>query len=228
MNTPNTLATQLDPHAHEPLLVRGAPLDSAPLALVLVHGRGGDALGMLPIARAAGALDAALIAPTAQNGSWYPYRFLAPIASNEPHLTSALEAIDRAVQQAINGGVPTERVILVGFSQGACLSLEYVARHGRRLGGVAALAGALIGDETDIRHDEGNLAGTPVLLACGDADDHIPEARVRAAAAQLTALGGTVDLRIYPGVGHSIVGDQIEALRLMIDAVRPSAPVGRA
>ena len=218
-------ATHTDPHAREPLLVRGAPFETASLALVLVHGRGGDALGILPIARAAGAIDAALIAPMAQHGSWYPQRFLSPFAANAPYLESALAAVDRAVQHAIDGGVPAERVILVGFSQGACLSLEYMARNGRRLGGVAALAGALIGDDADTRLDQGDLAGTPVLLACGDADEHIPVSRVRRAAAQLAEQGAAVDLRIYPGVGHVITGDQIDAVRLLIDAVRQAAKI---
>lgn len=210
---------RLDPHAHETPLFGGLPLDQATYALVLVHGRGGNADGMLPIARAAGATGAALIAPRAAGGSWYPNRFLDPFASNEPYLTSALATVERSIHLAIDAGIPYERIVLVGFSQGACLSLEYVARNGRRFGGVAALAGALIGDDHDVRVDHGNLAGTPILLACGDADGHIPEIRVRRSAEALITQGAVVDMRIYPGVEHTIVGDQLDALRTMLATV---------
>ncbi len=209
----------LDPHAQESPLISGVPFDKARVALVLLHGRGGSADGMLPIARAAHANHAALIAPRALGGSWYPNRFLSPVASNEPYLTSALNTVRRAVEVATSAGIPPERLVLVGFSQGACLALEYAARNGMRYGGVAALAGALIGDEKDERHDNGDLAGTPILLACGDADSHIPEARVRTSAQHLSARGGAVDLRIYPGVDHTVVGDQLAALREMISAL---------
>ncbi len=174
----------------------------------------------MPIARAAGATDAAWIAPRAQDNSWYPHRFLSPVADNEPHVSSALAAIDRAVQTAADAGLGPERVILVGFSQGACLSIEYAVRHARRYGGVAALAGALLGSEHEVRPAQGDLDGTPVLLACGDADEHIPVARVQAAATHCTSRGAMVDLRIYPGVGHSVVGDQLAALRAMVQGLR--------
>jgi phospholipase/carboxylesterase len=213
----------VDPHAGEQALLGGAPLEEARFALVLVHGRGGTADGMLPIARAAGATDGAWIAPRAAGGSWYPRRFLDPFATNAPYLDAALAAVDRGVQLAVSSGIAHERIMLVGFSQGACLSLEYAARHGRRYGGVAALAGALIGDDRDVRQDQGDLAGTPALLACGDADSHIPEARVRASATLLAAQGAITDLRIYPGVDHTIVGDQLNALRTMVDALRDAS-----
>ncbi len=175
---------------------------------------------MMPIARAAKASDAAWIAPRAQSNSWYPHRFLSPFADNEPFLSSALDAIDRAVQTALTAGLGAHRVLIVGFSQGACLSIEYAVRHSRRYGGVAALAGALLGDEHDVRPADGNLEGTPMLLACGDADEHIPVARVQAAALHCASRGGSVDVRIYPGVGHSVVGDQLAALRGMVDGLR--------
>ncbi len=217
--TVNVTST-IDPHATLAPLVSGVPLPEASYALVLVHGRGGSADGMLPIARAAGATDAALIAPRAEDGSWYPNRFLAPMASNEPYLSSALASVGRAVTSVLDAGIPPHRIILVGFSQGACLALEFAARNAQRFGGVAALAGALVGDDADVRQDAGDFAGTPILLACGDADDHIPEAKVRKAAVMLAAQGASVDLRIYPGIAHTIVGDQIDALRAMVDAVR--------
>ena len=170
--TANVTSTN-DPHAAIEPLVSGVPLSDASYALVLVHGRGGSADGMLPIARTAGATDAALIAPRAVGGTWYPDRFLAPMRKNEPYLSSALASVGRAVKSVIDAGIPAERIILVGFSQGACLTLEFAARHAQRLGGVAALAGALVGDDSDVRQDAGDFAGTPILLACGDVDDHI-------------------------------------------------------
>lgn len=211
------------PHGGVPPLVAGTPLDQAPYALVLVHGRGGSAEGMLPIAKAAKAIDAALVAPVAVGNSWYPKRFLDPREQNEPWLSSALASVGAAVDQVRSAGIPSERIILVGFSQGACLMLEYAtmaAQSEVRFGGVAALAGGLIGDPLVPRHDHGSLGGTPVLLACGDADGHIPEAIVRSSAEVFRALGASVDLRIYPGIGHDIVGDQIDALTEMVSTLR--------
>lgn len=215
-----TRAMLNDPHAGITPHLAGAPLSAATFALVLVHGRGGSAESMVPLARAAGAGDGAIIAPRAADGSWYPDRFLAPVERNEPWLTSALASVDRAVKSAIEAGIPLERIIIAGFSQGACLSLEYVARTPARYGGVAALAGALVGADSTDRVLGGALAGTPVLLACGDQDAHIPEARVRSAGASFLAAGAAVDVRIYPGLGHTVIEDQLQALRAMIDVVR--------
>ncbi len=211
------------PHAGIPALHAGVPLANATYALVLVHGRGGSPESMLPLARSAGADDAAIIAPRADENSWYPDRFLAPIERNEPWLSGALASVQRAVLEAQAAGIPSERIVLAGFSQGACLTLEFAARHPARYGAVAALAGALIGEELAQRSLDAALAGTPVLLACGDQDAHIPESRVRSAAAAFTEAGAPVDLRIYPGLGHTVVGDQVDALRALLTTVRASA-----
>ena len=216
-------AEQAGPHGGVPPLVAGTPLEQASYALVLMHGRGGSAEGMLPIARAAKATDAALVAPVAVGNSWYPKRFLDPREQNAPWLSSALASVSAAVEQVRSAGIPSERIILVGFSQGACLTLEYAtiaAQANVRFGGVAALAGGLIGDPLVPRRDHGSLGGTPVLLACGNADGHIPEAIVRSSADVFRALGATVDLRIYEGIGHDIVGDQIDALTEMVGTLR--------
>ena len=209
-----------DPHANEPLLVQGAPLAQATFALVMVHGRGGSAEGMIPIARAADGLDAAIIAPRAAGGSWYPDRFLAPVANNEPYLSSALVAVGRAIAHVTSAGIPAHRIILMGFSQGACLSLEYAARHAQRYGGVAAFAGARIGEVRDDTVNAGHFSNTPVFLGCGNDDTHIPEPRVHETAARYTEQGADVDLRIYDHIGHNIVGDQIDALRAMLQTLR--------
>lgn len=214
------------PHDAQQPVIAGTPLNEATHALVLTHGRGGSADGMLPIARAAKATGAALIAPVAAGNSWYPDRFLAPMAQNEPWLSSALAQVHAAVELARAAGIPNERIVLVGFSQGACLTLEYVARASEqrvRFGGVAALAGALIGSDAEanrwLANVTGSLSDTPVLLACGTADAHIPESRVRESAAVFTRLGASVDLQLYPGVGHDIVGDEIARLTAMVAAV---------
>jgi phospholipase/carboxylesterase len=218
---------EADPHAGLAPLRAGVPLEDATFALVLVHGRGGSPMGMLPLARAAGALDGAVIAPSAADGSWYPDRFLAPVANNEPWLSSALASIARSVQDARDAGLPSDRIVIAGFSQGACLSLEFVARNPAPYGGVAALAGALIGDDASVRGIGAAVLGTPMLLACGNVDAHIPEARVRTSAASFANAGADVDVRIYPGLGHTVVEDQIDALRAMIDAVRTHANTAR-
>lgn len=191
-----------------------------------MHGRGGSPEGMLPLARAAGAHDGAVIALRAEGGTWYPNRFLAPTQMNEPWLSSALAAVGNAVRAVQQAGIPPERILIVGFSQGACLSLEFAARNPARYGGVAALAGGLIGDDSERRDYSGNMHGTPVLLSVGDVDEHIPVARVQEAAETFTRLGATTDTRVYPGIAHTIVGDQLDALREMLDAVRATIPAG--
>jgi len=220
---PTPSAASPDPHAGVAPVLAGLPLEEARYAVVLVHGRGGTAQGMLPIARAARATDAALVALVAAEQSWYPERFLSPRAVNEPWLGSALASVGAAVDRVRAAGIPTGQIILAGFSQGACLVLEYAAVAAAahvRFGGVAAFAGALIGDPAVPRHDHGSLAGTPVVLACGDADVHIPEAIVRSSASVFRSLHAAVDLRIYSGVGHDIVADQIRALADLATALR--------
>ncbi len=217
-----------DPHGGLAPGRAGVPLADASFALLLMHGRGDTPEGLLPLGRAVGAVDGAVIAPRAAGNSWYPHRFLDPVSMNAPWLASALSAVDRAVQSAVTAGIPVERVVLAGFSQGACLALEYAARTPQRYGGVAALAGALIGDDREIRHDARSLQGTSVLLACGNADLHIPESHVRDSALSFAALGAVVDMRIYPGVGHTVVADQLDALRAMIDQVRTLAAASEA
>ena len=212
----------MDPHAASPALVAGVPLADATFVVVMMHGRGDSPRGLLPLARAVGALDGAVIIPHAAGNSWYPNRFRDPVATNEPWLTSALASMDRAVQMAIDADIPPHRIVLTGFSQGACLALEYAWRTPRRYGAVAALAGALIGEVRTVRRAAHSLDATPVLLACGDADAHIPESHVRDSAESMMVSGGLVDLRIYSGVGHTIVADQIEALRMLVDGVRAS------
>lgn len=210
------------PHADSPVHAGGAPLARARAAAVLLHGRGAAADGMLHFGADLAQPDVALLAPQADAFAWYPHSFLAPLAVNEPWLSGALAAVDRALAEVEAGGVPPERTLLLGFSQGACLALEAAARRGRPLGAVAALAGGLLGTETlpgvDAPEDklfgyDGDLAGTPVFIGCGDRDPHIPVARVRQSADCFRRLGAQVTERVYPGVGHQITDDEVAWVR---------------
>lgn len=205
-----------DLHAGQPLLTAGVAPAQAAAGMVLVHGRGGDAPDMLNFAQDLGLRDIACVAPQAANNTWYPQRFIAPLALNEPWLTSALQAVERALATLQAGGLPRERLYLVGFSQGACLVLEYAARNAQRYAGVFGLSGGLIGPDTLARHDTGSLAGTPVFLGCNEEDPHIPKHRVEHAASTLTALGAVVETRFYPGYGHGVHPDEIARIRAYV------------
>ena len=161
----------------------------------------------------------AFLAPQASGGTWYPQSFLAPIAMNEPGISSGLSVIDSLVASVAAAGIPAERTMLLGFSQGGCLASEYVARHPRRLGGLAALSGGLIGPDDTPRDYPGSLDGTPVFLGCSDVDFHIPRERVELAAQVLRRMGADVDMRLYPGMGHTVNGDEIEAVKGMMERV---------
>jgi len=175
----------------------------------LLHGRGGSAADILSLARYLPVADYALLAPQATGHTWYPQSFLAPPAHNEPYLTAALAAVDGAVALAGSHGIGTENVYLLGFSQGACLTLEYAARHATRYGGVVAFTGGLLGDRLYLDNYAGDFAGTPCLLASADPDPHVPAARVRASTALLTTLGATVTEQITPGMGHTITPQEL-------------------
>jgi len=211
------------PHQGQPVYALGAPLSQATAAVVLVHGRGATAQDILTLAPVLEHPAFVYAAPQAAAYSWYPYSFLSPIARNEPGITSGLAALRDLLAYLETNGIPAARTLLVGFSQGACLALEFAARFARRYGGVAGLSGGLIGPDGMSREDVGTLAGTPVFLGCSDVDPHIPKARVLYSADALTSLGAQVSTRLYAGMGHTINEDEVEALRgLMADAIGPS------
>ncbi len=204
------------PHQGQPVLHAGLPLERARAAMVLVHGRGATARDILTLADALDQPDFAYLAPQAAGNAWYPNSFLAPIASNEPDLSSGLQTIGEVLVRAAAAGIPPERTLLAGFSQGACLALEYVARHARRYGGVAGLSGGLIGPDGAPRDYSGSLVGTPVFLGCSDVDPYIPAARVEHSAEILRRLGGDVTVRLYPGMGHTVSEDELAFVRGMM------------
>ena len=208
-----------DPHHGQRVLTAGAPLDTARAAMVLVHGRGASPEDILSLARTFEQTDFAYLAPQAAGFTWYPYSFLAPLANNEPGITSGLGVIDGLLARLEDAGIPSERCFLLGFSQGACLATEYAARNARRYGGVIGLSGGLIGPDATPRDYPGSLESTPVFLGCSDIDPHIPQVRVLETAQVLEALGGAVTLRLYPGMGHMVNEDEIGFIREMMGQV---------
>ena len=212
-------AQALPPHAGGTILGHGAELQRARGAMIMVHGRGASAEDILSLSEEF--LDAGFIymAPQAAGSVWYPQTFLAPLKANEPGLSSALSVIESIERNLNTAGVPSERIILLGFSQGACLVLEYAARHARRYGGVAGLSGGLIGPDGTPRDYPGSLAGTPVVLGCSVTDPHIPRPRVEETARVLESMGAAVTLRLYPEPGHTVNEDEVELVRAMVSAV---------
>ena len=197
------------PHQGQPTIHLGQPLAEASGVLVLIHGRGATAESMVPLAEELADDGMATLLPQAAGNVWYPQRFLAPIEDNEPFLSSALQRIDDVVRSAIDAGVPADRIIVGGFSQGACLAAEYVARTPQRYGGVLVFSGGVIGPPEMEFSYRGDLAGTPALVGCSDSDFHIPQERVHATSTVLANLGAQVTERIYPGMGHTINEDEV-------------------
>jgi phospholipase/carboxylesterase len=212
----NDLEALQGPHGNSRVIAAGEPLQSAHAALILVHGRGATAesiLTLVPELRLAEDARFAFLAPQAVGSTWYPFSFLEPLEQNEPYLSSALALLTSLVNRVEAAGVPAERTYLLGFSQGACLSLEFAARNARRYGGIFGLSGGLIGPDDTPRDYPGSFAGTPIFLGCSDVDFHIPKERVLASGEVLKRMGADVEARLYPGMGHTINADEIEAVR---------------
>ena len=207
------------PHANQPVLRRGPATGvQARLAVILLHGRGDSASGILGLADAFEVPDVIWLAPQAANHTWYPHSFLAPIEQNEPGLSSGLAVIGALLETVASEGLPPERVVLMGFSQGACLAQEFAARHARRYHAIVGLSGGLIGPRWLAREYEGSFDGTPVFLGCSDIDPHIPVERVDESAAVFTRMGARVDERIYPRMGHTVNPDEVRAVAALLAA----------
>jgi len=205
-----------DPHANQPIVTAGLAVEDADATIVLVHGRGATAQSMLVLYGELGMDRLAVMAPQAAGQTWYPNSFLAPLEANQPYLDSALARLDSIVNDLMSRGVPSNGIAILGFSQGACLATEFIARRPRRYGAVMALTGGLIGPPGTPRHYPGSLGGTPVFLGSSDPDPHVPFERVRETQAVLTRMGAQVELRRYPGIGHTIVEDELEACRALL------------
>lgn len=204
------------PHANQPVLATGRPLSEAPAAVVMVHGRGASAESILELAAEFERPELAYVAPQAAGYTWYPYSFLAPFEKNEPGFSSALETLEKLLTRLESEGIPPERTVLLGFSQGACLSVEFAARHPRRYAGVVALSGGLIGPPGTPRDYPGTFDGTPIFLGCSDVDPHIPKERVDESAEVLRRMGAQVTKRIYPGMPHTVNEDEVEWVRELL------------
>jgi predicted esterase len=208
-------------HAGQPILTAGASLESARAAMILIHGRGATADNILSLSEVfADQQDVAYFAPQAKGNTWYPYRFTEPLESNEPYLSSALSVIDALVAHIHKAGLPTEKIVLLGFSQGACLSVEYAARHAQRYGGVAVLSGGLIGPDGTPRNYDGSMSGTPVFFGCSDVDFHIPKQRVLDSAEIMRKLGADVTAKLYPNMDHTINDDELIHVAEILKKVR--------
>lgn len=206
-------------HQGQPVRLIGEPLATAKAAMVMIHGRGATAESILELVNEIHQPGFAYLAPQAANNTWYPNPFLAPIPSNEPWLTSALAVVGDVLKQVEAAGIAAEHTMLLGFSQGACLTLEFTARNARRYGGVAGLTGGLIGPDGTPRDYAGSLDGTPMFLGCSDVDFHIPKARVDESAAVLRRMGATVTERLYANMGHTVNEDEIAFVREMMRAL---------
>ncbi len=204
------------PHGRARIVTGGTPVAEASAAMVLLHGRGASAEDILSLAAELDAPGVAFVAPQAEQGTWYPYSFLAPLQRNEPDLTSALTLLQAIVETLDRDGISPARQLLLGFSQGGCLAPEFAGRFARRYAGVVGLSAGLIGPPGRQWNFNAMLDGTPVFLGCSDVDPHIPQDRVEESARELERIGGVVDLRIYPGLGHTVNQDEMDRVQQML------------
>jgi len=194
----------------------GTPIDKAQKALIMIHGRGGSAEDILSLSKHLNVEDYALLAPQATNGSWYPLSFIAPAAQNEPWLSSAIETVGKTVETALDAGIKAEDIYFFGFSQGACLTVEFLARNAQKFGGAVAVIGGVIGDKINRDHYSGDFAQTPVLLATSNPDFHVPVERVYATANIFREMNAEVTEKVYENFGHSINQEEMELANTLI------------
>ncbi|GEM68832.1 phospholipase/carboxylesterase [Sphingobacterium mizutaii NBRC 14946 = DSM 11724] len=179
-------------------------------ALIMIHGRGGSAQDIMGLAEYLKVNDYLLLGPEAEQNTWYPHSFIAPIISNQPNLDIALELIGEAVQIANEKGIENENIYFLGFSQGSCLTLEYTSRNAKKYGGIVAFTGGLIGEKLHPDHYTGNFDGTKVFIGTSDPDFHVPVERVQESSKLMRGLGAQVEEKIYPNMGHTISQDEIK------------------
>jgi predicted esterase len=216
----------MQPHAGQRVMSVGAPIDTARAAMIMVHGRNAGPENILELSGVLDRAEFVYLGPAASGGTWYPNSFMAPRQQNEPGISSGLFVIESLVTELIGHGFPPHKIMLLGFSQGACLTSEFSIRHPRRYGGVMALSGGLIGPPGTTWDDVVTTAldGTPVFLGCSDVDPHIPAQRVLESETVFRRLGASVTRKLYPGMGHTVSGDEIEIVQGVMDAVVASPP----
>jgi predicted esterase len=209
----------MQPHAGQPILRAGAAPDAARAAMIMIHGRNAAPANILDLVPVLDRPEFLYVAPAAAGGTWYPLSFMAPREKNEPGISSGLAVIESLVSDLMTVFAP-QQIMLLGFSQGACLTSEFSIRHPRRYGGVMVLSGGLIGPPgTSWDTVTTSLDGTPVFLGCSDVDSHIPAERVLESEAVFRRLGAAVTRKLYPGMGHTVIGDEIEQVQRVMDAV---------
>jgi len=192
------------------ILSAGVPLQEAKKSLILLHGRGGSAEDILALRQYLNVKEYALLAPQARGNSWYPYSFVAPISQNEPWLSSALDLVKETLDEITTKGISIENVCLLGFSQGACLTLEFATRNAQKYGGIVAFTGGLVGDKIHTENYKGNFGGTQVFIGSSNPDPHVPVQRVRETTGILKSMDADVTEKIYNGMGHTISEDEIK------------------
>lgn len=204
-------------HEDQPILMGGAPLESARGAMILLHGRGGTSRDILSLTSGMQEPGFVYIAPQAAKNTWYPYSFLSPIEKNEAQISSVFGIISTLIDSLTKTGIPPEQIILLGFSQGGCLAVEFAMRNPRRYGGVVSLGGGLIGTKESLRRPyPGSLANTPIFFGSSDKDPHMPQERIHLSAEILQNLGGEVTTRIYPNMGHTVNEDEMEMINIIM------------
>jgi predicted esterase len=214
-NGPNPL----DPHAGQPIVTGGVPLDQSRAVAIMVHGRNAAPRDILTLVPQIDRAPVTYLAPAAANHTWYPYSFLTEMSKNEPGLSSALLTLDRLVRDLVERGIRKDRIVLLGFSQGGCLSAEFAARHADRYGGLIVFSGGLIGPPGTTWSYPGSFKGTPVFLGCSDVDAHVPRTRVEESAAVFERMGASVTRRLYAGMGHLVNEDEIAFAQGIFDRV---------
>jgi predicted esterase len=205
------------PHDGQPVVEAGVPLGQAPVAVIMVHGRGAGPMNILDLVPVLARPNLSYLAPAAANHTWYPNSFMADIASNEPGISSAMGVLESLVARIEAAGVSRSRVVLLGFSQGACLVSEFAIRHASRLGGLVAFSGGAIGPAGTRWNYPGSFDGTRVFLGCSDRDPHIPQSRVTETAEVFSRMGADVTTRLYPGMGHLVNDDEIAFAQRLLD-----------
>lgn len=214
----------MQPHSGLPVETIGRTLGNGTAAMILAHGRGAAPANILELATALHHPEFTFLAPAASENTWYPHSFMADIPSNEPGISSGLAVLEELVDQVLDSGVARDRIVLAGFSQGACLTAEFAVRNPGRYGGVLIFSGGLIGPPGTTWPSEGDFAGTPVFLGCSDVDSHIPRERVEESAQIFRDRGAAVEVRIYPGMGHLINDDELARARAIVESVVPATP----
>ena len=212
----------MKPHGGEPVVAAGARLGTSPVVMIMVHGRNAAPANILDLVPSFERPDITYLAPAAAGRTWYPYSFMAEREKNEPGLSSGLWVLEHLVQDVVARGIRKDHIVLLGFSQGACLTSEFAVRHADRYGGVILYSGGLIGEPGTTWEYPGPFNGTPIFLGCSDVDAHVPKTRVDESAAVFTRMGAEVTERIYPGMGHTVNDDEIAFTKSLLSSLRGS------